>query len=129
MSEIADFGTVILLVSASLGLALLPLRVQTEEDLVAEDAADGRENRFPGAERELHDRLKVFLLERTDLDRVFGQVTTVTGQLPISGGVMLLRWSNVLLGMKPRRKRSTCPSQAYLLGLTSTTRNLFDSVI
>jgi hypothetical protein len=56
------------------------LGVQTEEDFVAEDAADGRENRFPGAERELDDRLKVFLLERADLDRVFGHVTTVTGQ-------------------------------------------------
>jgi hypothetical protein len=54
--------------------------VQTEEDFVAEDATDGRKNRFPGAERELDDRLKVFLLERADLDRVFGHLTTVTGR-------------------------------------------------
>src|SRR6476661_4610687 len=38
--------------SDSLGLALLPLGVQTEEDFVAEDAADGRKNRFPGARSE-----------------------------------------------------------------------------
>jgi hypothetical protein len=54
--------------------------VQAEEDFVAEDAAEGRENRFPDAEGELDDRLKVFLLERADLDRVFGHVTTVTGR-------------------------------------------------
>ena len=66
--------------SDSLGLALLPLGVQAEEDFVAEDAADGRENRFPGADRELDDRLEVFLLERADLDRAFGHVTTVTGR-------------------------------------------------
>jgi hypothetical protein len=54
--------------------------VQAEEDFVAEDAADGRENRFPGADRELDDRLEVFLLERADLDRAFGHVTTVTGR-------------------------------------------------
>ena len=66
--------------SDSFGLALLPLGVQAEEDFVAEDAADGRENRFPGADRELDDRLEVFLLERADLDRAFGHVTTVTGR-------------------------------------------------
>jgi hypothetical protein len=37
-------------------------------------------SRFPGAERELDDRLEVLLLEPADLDRVFGHVTTVTGR-------------------------------------------------
>jgi hypothetical protein len=50
-----------------------------EEDFVAEDAAEGRENRFPGTKRELDDRLEVFLVERADVDRVCGHVTTVTG--------------------------------------------------
>jgi len=66
--------------SDSLGLALLPLGVQAQEDFVAEDAAEGRENRFPGAETELDDRLEVFLLESADLDRAFRHVTTVTGR-------------------------------------------------
>ena len=50
-----------------LGLGLAPARLmETREDRIAEHLAQRLEDRFPGSQRELDDRVEVGLLERTD---------------------------------------------------------------
>ena len=53
-----------------LGLVSVPVAVELEEDLVAEDLAKRVENRLPGAERERDDGVKVFFAELADLNRI-----------------------------------------------------------
>jgi hypothetical protein len=64
--------------SDSFGLVGAPVWVQPEKHIVAKDLAKGREDRLPGTEGEVNDRLKVAVFELTDPDRPLAHVITVT---------------------------------------------------
>jgi hypothetical protein len=72
------------------GLALLPVGVQAEEDVVAEGILYWAEDGFPRAQRELNDRPEVVLAELAN-DRLFGHsVDTVSRfHAPLDGPASL----------------------------------------
>ena len=58
--------------SDRVSLTLPPVGMKAKKDLIAENIAHRREDRSPRTEGELNDRLKIFLAELADLDRVLG---------------------------------------------------------